>query len=303
MEEVLAARQRYPPHSIRRARALHDLIFWSSMGVLAAAGTLIVLLIAAFLLREGLPLIARDGLLRFLTDSGWWPRDGSFNMLPMMLASLLLTIGALTLATPFSLAFAIHTTFRGPPAFVSALRALVEASAAVPTVVYGLWGVTTIVPLINMIAPPGASLLAGILVVALMIFPTITILVQAALQAVPAGHIQAASALGVSQSQILLRIVLPAARHGILSAMVLGAARAIGETMVVLMVCGNIVQIPTSLLQPVRTLTANIALEMPYAMGDHRASLFVVGLLTLLLVSGMVAVGEWVGTRGRVSSR
>lgn len=301
MGEVSIDPQR--PHMVRRARALHDLIFWSSMGVLAAAGTLIVVLIAAFLFGEGLPLIARDGLLRFLTDSGWWPRDGSFNMLPMVLASLFLTIGALALATPFSLAFAVYTTFRGPPEFVSALRVLVEASAAVPTVVYGLWGVTSIVPIVNMFAPPGASLLAGIAVVALMIFPTITMLAQAALQAVPLGYVQAASALGVSQSQTILRVVLPAARHGILSAMVLGAARAIGETMVVLMVCGNIVQIPTSLFQPVRTLTANIALEMPYAMGDHRASLFVVGLLTLLLVSCMVAVGEWVGARGRVSSQ
>lgn len=269
------------------------------MGLLAATGALIIVLIALFLMTEGLSLIAKDGPLRFVTDVGWWPREGSFNMLPMVLASLFLTVGALALATPFCLAVATYTTFRAAPALASALRMLVEASAAVPTVVYGLWGVTSIVPMISKLAPPGASLLAGIVVVAVMIFPTMTMLAQAALRTVPLGYMQAATALGVSQSQTLLRVVLPAARHGILSAMVLGAARAIGETMVVLMVCGNIVQVPTSLFEPVRTLTANIALEMPYAMGDHRASLFVVGLLTLLLVGCMVAVGEWVGTRGR----
>lgn len=286
-----------PP--LQPARALHDVFFWASMGVLAIAGSLIVGLIAVFLLGEALPLIVRDGPLRFLRDPGWWPRDGSFNMLPMVVASLLLTLGALALATPFSLAFALHTTFRGPPVLAQGLRALVQASAAIPTVVIGLWGITAIVPLVNLVAPPGASLLAGIVVVALMIFPTITMLVQAALQAVPPAYAQAACALGVPASQTMLRVVLPAARHGILSAMVLGAARAIGETMVVLMVCGNIVQVPTSLFQPVRTLTANIALEMPYAMGDHRASLFVAGLLMLLLVSGLVAAAEWVGARAR----
>lgn len=286
---------------VRRPRRLHDLLFWSSMCLLAASGALIVVLIAVFLLAESQALIAKDGLLRFVTDAGWWPRDGSFNMLPMVLASLFLTMGALALATPFSLAVATCTTFLGAPHWVTPLRMLVEASAAVPTVVYGLWGVTSIVPLINALAPPGASLLAGIVVVALMIFPTITLLAQAALRAVPPGYVQASTALGVSRSQTLLRVVLPAARPGIFSAMVLGAARAIGETMVVLMVCGNIVQVPTSVFQPVRTLTANIALEMPYAMGDHRASLFVVGLLTLLLVTCMVVAGEWVGVRGRAA--
>ena len=135
--------------------------------------------------------------------------------------------------------------------------------------------------------------------VALMIIPTITVLTQSALQTVPQAYIQGAAALGVSNSQILLRVVIPSASQGIFSAMVLGAARAIGETMVVLMVCGNIVQVPTSLFEPVRALTANIALEMPYAMGDHRASLFVAGLVMLLLVSALVALGEWAGMRQR----
>ncbi|PKM29963.1 MAG: phosphate ABC transporter permease subunit PstC [Gammaproteobacteria bacterium HGW-Gammaproteobacteria-11] len=274
-------------------------LFWPIMGGLALMGALIIVLIVAFLLREGFPLLAQGGITRFFTDEGWWPLEASFNMTPMLLASLYLTLGALVVATPLSLAIALVTTFKASAGLARLLRNLVELSAAVPTVVYGLWGVTSIVPILNMWNPPGASLLAGILVVALMIIPTITLLTQSALQTVPQAYIQGAAALGVSSSQTLLRIVIPSASQGIFSAMVLGAARAIGETMVVLMVCGNIVQVPTSLFDPVRALTANIALEMPYAMGDHRASLFVAGLVMLMLVSVLVALGEWAGTRQR----
>lgn len=286
-----------PPSS-----ALRGWAFWSAMTMLALLGAAIVFLIVAFLLREALPLISKGGFTRFFTDEGWWPRDASFNMTPMVTASLYLTVGALLVATPLSLAISLVTTFMAPVGLARLMRNLVELSAAVPTVVYGLWGLSAIVPLINMWSPPGASLVAGMLVVALMIIPTITVLTQSALQTVPFAYVQGAAALGVSENQTLLRIVVPAARQGIFSAMVLGAARAIGETMVVLMVCGNVVQVPTSLFEPVRALTANIALEMPYAMGEHRASLFVAGLLMLLLVSVLVAAGEWVGRRQREMS-
>lgn len=279
--------------------ALRGWAFWSAMAMMALLGAAIVFLIVVFLLGEGLPLIGQGGLARFFTDEGWWPRDASFNMTPMVLASLYLTVGALLVATPLSLAISVVTTFKAPTGLARLMRNLVELSAAVPTVVYGLWGVSAIVPIINQLSPPGASLLAGVLVVALMIIPTITVLTQSALQTVPVCYLQGAAALGISENQSLLRLVVPAARQGIFSAMVLGAARAIGETMVVLMVCGNIVQLPTSVFEPVRALTANIALEMPYAMGDHRASLFVAGLLMLLLVSVLVVVGEWVGRRQR----
>jgi len=274
-------------------------LFWPAMAVLALMAAMIIFLIIAFLLGEGVPLIAQGGIFRFFSDEGWWPLEASFNLAPMLLASLYLTIGALVVATPLSLAIALVTTFKAPAGLARLLRNVVELSAAVPTVVYGLWGVTSIVPILNMWSPPGASLMAGILVVALMIIPTITVLTQSALQTVPRAYTQGAAALGVSSSQTLLRVVIPSASQGIFSAMVLGAARAIGETMVVLMVCGNIVQVPTSLFDPVRALTANIALEMPYAMGDHRASLFVAGLVMLLLVSALVALGEWAGMRQR----
>lgn len=283
-----------------RRRVRGDPVTWALIGLLAAIATAIVLAIAGFLVGEALALVEKGGIARFLTDDGWWPRDQSFNLLPMVAASVALTLGAVALATPLALAFAIYGVFYAPAALRSTLHHLVSASAAVPTVIYGLWGVATVVPLLATLtaSASGASLLAGIVVVAIMIFPTLAILSQSALQAVPQSYRLAASALGISRIATLSGVVLPAARHGIFSAMVLGAARAIGETMVVLMVCGNIVQLPDSLLAPVRTLTANIALEMPYAMGDHRASLFVSGLVVLLLVTSLVAVSG-LASRGR----
>lgn len=282
-----------------RRGALVDAAFWASMASLAVVGSLIVALIGAFLIQESIPLIRERGLAVFLSDPGWWPRDGSFNMAPMALASVLLTCGALALATPLALGLAVQLVFSRHRSLARPLHGLLEAGAAVPTVIYGLWGVTVVVPLINAYSAPGASLLAGIIVVAIMIFPTITLLTREALAAVPASYWQAAAGLGVSPTQTILRIVLPAARPGILSAMMLGAARAIGETMVVLMVCGNIVQVPDSMFAPVRTLTANIALEMPYAMGEHRGALFVAGLLMFLLVGALVLLADAVARTPR----
>lgn len=269
-----------------------DVLMWAFFTAAAALATLILVLIAAFLLREAAPLVSEGGFTRFFTDNGWWPKDQSFEMTPMLLSSLLLTLGATLLAAPFAIGMAVFMVFVGPPWLTKLIRRLVEASAAVPTVVYGLWGVTTIVPLLNLIKPPGASLLAGVIVLALMILPTITILSREALQMVPSSFVQASSALGISQTKTLLHVVLPAAWPGICASLVLGAARAIGETMAVLMVCGNIVQVPSSVLDPVRALTANIALEMPYALDSHRASLFVAGLMVLLLVTALVTVRE-----------
>ena len=281
-------------------RPLADMASWGLVAGGAAVASVLVLMIAGYLLAESLPLLWQGGLTRFFADDGWWPLDGQFNMLPMVSASLLLTLASLLLATPLSLVFATCTVFYSPPVLSALLQRLVDVSAAVPTVIYGLWGLATVLPALGAIWPAaGASLLAGVLVMAIMIFPTLTVLIQSALQAVPPTYAQAAQALGVGRSATLLRVVLPAAQPGIAAAMALGAARAIGETMVVLMVCGNVVQMPGSPLDPVHTLTANIALEMPYAMGAHRRSLFVAGLLVLLLVACLVATSETVAQRVR----
>ena len=161
---------------------------------------------------------------------------------------------------------------------------MLELLAGIPSVVYGLWGLVVLVPIIQGWQPPGASVLAGILVLALMIVPTVALFADAALRQVPMHLISAAAALGMRRWTITTKVMLPAARHGIGAGVMLAFGRALGETLAMVMVCGNIVQVPASLFDPVRTLTANIALEMAYAQGAQRSALFASGLALLALV-------------------
>lgn len=254
------------------------------LGLAAALVAVLLGLVVAFLARESWPLLRDIGLGRFLTDAGWHPTEQSYGLLPMLTATLAASFGALLLAAPLGLASALFCRFYAPPALARAYRRLVGLLAGIPSVVFGFWGLTVLVPLIARWEPPGASLLAAVLILALMVLPTVALTSEAALGAVPAAWLQGATALGLSRRGMLLGVAIPAARRGIVAGLLLAAARALGETMAVLMVAGNVVQTPASLFDPVRTLTANIALEMAYATGDHRASLFVSGLLLTALV-------------------
>lgn len=248
----------------------------------------VVLLILVFLLSESWPVLQHVSVWRFFSDDAWHPAQDLYNITPMLSATLLSTLGALLLATPLGIASALFTRYYAPPALAAWYRRLIELLAGIPSVVYGLWGLTTLAPLIGQLHPPGVSLLTAILVLALMILPTIALTVDSALRAVPVAYHHSAAALGLSRWAIIKNIILPAAHSGITSSVMLAAGRAIGETMAVLMVAGNVVQHPYSLFASVRTLTANIALEMSYAMGDHRAALFVAGLALMLMVLLMV---------------
>lgn len=269
-----------------------DLWFSLVLRVLAMASTVLLALIIAFLVKESWPLFtdmfidseSNGAWLSLFQSAGWYPLEGQFGMAPMIWASLAVTLGALALALPVGLACAMFLQFFAPAALAPGFRLLLNLLAGVPSVVFGLWGLTRLVPLIISWQPPGTSLLAAILVLSLMILPTVALTSAAALAAVPRELTAAATALGLRRNTRILQVILPAAKSGILSGAMLAAARALGETMAVLMVAGNVVQNPSGLFEPVRVLTANIALEMAYAMGGHRASLFASGLLLTLLV-------------------
>jgi len=158
--------------------------------------------------------------------------------------------------------------------------------------VYGFWGLTTLAPLIGRLHPPGTSLITGIFILTLMVLPTVALTAEAALAGVPESYLRGAAALGLSRWGMIRGIAIPAAKRGIIAGILLAAGRAAGETMAVLMVCGNVVQRPHSLFDPVRTLTANIALEMAYALGDHRSALFVSGLVLMCLTLALVVAAE-----------
>ncbi len=255
-----------------------------SLGVLALGAALILLLVLAFLLREAWPVLSGAGWQRFIFDQSWYPLENSFGLAPMFWATLAVGFGAITLAAPIGLAGAIFTRFYASKAIARIYRLVLALLAGIPSVVYGLWGLTVLVPLIARWQPPGASLLAAILILALMIIPTVALTSISALSSVPPALQQGAAALGLTRKGMILGVIVPAARAGIFSGIVLAIARALGETMAVLMVAGNVVQNPSSLFAPVRVLTANIALEMAYASGTHRAGLFASGLLLTVLV-------------------
>jgi phosphate transport system permease protein len=263
------------------------------LGGIAAAAALaasaLFVLIVVFVFKESWPALRQIDLVRFLFDPAWHPTEGLFGLTPMLAASLAASAGALLLATPLGLASALFCHYYAPPMVARLYRWAIVVLSGLPSVVLGLWGLTVVVPLIAWIEPPGASLLAGILILTLMIAPTIALTTEASLAAVPLAYWRGAAALGLSREGAIAHVVLPATRAGIAAGVLLAGARALGETMAIAMVAGNVVQTPTNFFDPVRTLTANIALEMAYATGTHRASLFVSGLLLTALVLSLAA--------------
>ncbi len=260
-----------------------------SLSVMVGA---IALLIIVFLILESLPVLNHVGITRFFTDSSWNPTAGFYNLLPMLWGTLLAMVGSVLIATPIGILSAVFCQFYASPAVARLYRRLIELLAGIPSVVYGFWGLVVLVPLIGRMHPPGPSLLAGIAILTIMILPTIALVADASLAKVPASYLQGAAALGLSQWTTIRRIVFPAAKSGLFTGLILETGRAIGETMAILMVCGNVVQTPKRLFDPIRTLTANIALEMAYATGDHRSALFVSGLVLMGLIVLLVAVAE-----------
>ncbi len=307
--------QRSPePHARRSLRMLaaerpvgarRDWVLSSVTRFSAIATGALLFTIVAFLLIDSAPALREIGPLRFALDDSWHPApsaaDGTFGLLPMLVGTLLASAGALALALPLGILAAVFQRYFAPRVIAVPFRTVVELLAGIPSVVYGFWGLVVVVPLVRQLAPPGPSLLAGALILALMILPTVALTADAALASVPVSLLRGASALGLSRSSIVRHVALPAARRGLLSGAILAAGRAIGETMAILMVCGNVVQVPSSVFDPVRTLTAGIALEMAYALELHRSALFVCGLVLMAAVTLLVVCAERAG-RQRTSS-
>ena len=215
----------------------------------------------------------------------------------MLAASLVSSALAMLLVLPTGLIVAIWGRFYAPPGLAHIYRIFMGIMASIPSVVYGLWGLVVLVPLINRIAPPGASLLAGVLILSLMIFPILVLQADLALESAAKRHLAPALALGVSWWAAIRHVLLPASWAELIPAALLQSGRALGETMAVLMVCGNVVQWPTSLFTPVRTLTANIALEMAYATEVHQTALFASGWLLMFLVMALMLGARYLKAR------
>jgi len=255
------------------------------------SGGLLITLIVVFLFTGAWPTMESGLFPKLFTDETWQPgsdRDPQYGLLPMLAASVLVTVLAVVIAAPLGIAGAVFHRFYLPDRLEKWNHRLLELLAGVPSVVFGFWGLVVLVPAINRIDPPGQSLLAAGVVLALMILPMVGLTSQAALRTVPESQLLAAAGLGLGRARTILQIALPAARSGIGGGIVLAIARAIGETMAVVMVCGNIAQYPSSIFDPVRPITATIALEMGYATATHKSLLYSAGLILVLVVGSLV---------------
>ncbi len=251
----------------------------------AFSATASLLLIALFILKEGVPFIIKVGLKSFLLSSEWNPAAEKFGIYPMIIASLWVTLGAMLIGAPLGVAGAIFLTQFVPRSIMRIIKPMIELLAGIPSVVYGFMGVMVLAPFIrNYLGGPGLSLLAGSIILGVMVLPTVISISTDAINAVPKTYLEGALALGATRWQSVHMVILKAARSGIIASIILAMGRAVGETMAVIMVAGNAVRIPHSALDPVRTLTANIALEMGYATGLHRQALFATGVVLFVVV-------------------
>lgn len=264
---------------------------------LAWTSASIIVLIFLFLFWESGPALAKVGADTW-GGGGWFPGEDNFDLGPIIAGSLVLTLGAVVWSFPLAVSLAIAIRFYLPPLLSGLLKSCIELTAGIPSVVFGFWALTRIVPEIGRLNPEGSGqvLVTGILVLGFMMIPIGALGTEAALSSVPAEYLKAATALGLPRSRTVFQVALPCALPGIAAAFVLQATRALGETMAVLMVSGNVAQIPGNLFQPVRALTANIALEMGYASGLHRSALFASGLL-LFAVVALFVMGTGYGFR------
>jgi phosphate transport system permease protein len=274
------------------SRSNIDRLLWQALRLIALLTGSLLLLVVGFVIHDAWPALQHIGLRRFFTDPDWYPTEGTYRLTSMVWGTVWATAGSILLAAPLGILSALFCHFYAPPLLSRWYRRLIELLAGIPSVVFGFWGLVVLVPIIHRWHPPGPSLLAGILILTLMILPTIMLVAHASLAQVPVAYIHSATALGIGRWAMIWRVLLPAARFGLLTGILLGLVRALGETMAVLMVCGNVVQTPSHVFDPIRTLTANIALEMAYALGHHRAALFVSGLLLMGLVVLTVGLAE-----------
>lgn len=267
------------------------LIAFSSIASLAA--------ITFFIFREGLPLIFKVGIVNFLTGKEWSPSNGEFGILPMVLSSVWITLGALIIGVPTGISCAVFLAEIIGDKTRKILKPAIELLASIPSVVYGFIGVVILVPFIReAFGGPGFSLLAGSIILGIMILPTIISISTDSLKAVPNSFREASISMGATRWQTTIFVTLKAARTGILASVILGMGRAIGETMAVIMVAGNALNIPHSLLNPIRPLTSNIALEMGYATGDHQKALFATGIVLFIFIMILNVTATYISRLG-----
>ncbi len=251
----------------------------------ACISILAVVLICVFLFANGIPAISEIGVGKFLGGTSWKPSNDIYGIFPMIIGSLYVTAGAMIIGVPIGILTAVFMARFCPKGIYKVAKPAIELLAGIPSVVYGFFGLMVIVPLIRkLFGGSGTSMLAASVVLGIMILPTIIGVSESAIRAVPESYYEGSLGLGASHERSVFFAVLPAAKSGILAGVILGLGRAVGETMAVVMVAGNQAIIPEKLTQGVRTMTANIVLEMGYATDLHREALIATAVVLFVFI-------------------
>lgn len=264
--------------------------------IAACASILAVALICIFLFANGIPAIREIGFVKFITGDIWRPGNNLFGISTMIVGSLYVTAGAIIIGVPIGILTSVFMAMYCPKRIYRPLKAATELLAGIPSVVYGFFGLVVVVPLIRDLgqnlraaglvekAGDGNNILTTSLILGMMILPTIIGTTESAMRAVPDHYYEGALALGATKERSIFRIIIPAAKSGVIAGIVLGIGRAIGETMAVIMIAGNQPRFASSILEGVRTLTGNIVIEMGYATGLHREALIATGVVLFVFI-------------------
>lgn len=244
-----------------------------------------VIVICFFLFEQGFPAIGEIGVLDFLTGTVWKPLEGQFGIFPMIVGSIYVTAGAIIIGVPVGLLCAVFMAKFCPSGIYRIMKPAVDLLAGIPSIVYGFFALMVIVPVVQTLTgTSGKGILSASIMLAIMILPTIVSVSEAAIRAVPESYYEGSLALGATHERSVFFATLPAAKSGIMAGVVLGIGRAIGETMAVSMVAGNQPILPDSILSGVRTMTANVIIEMGYAEGLHREALIATAVVLFVFI-------------------
>lgn len=262
----------------------------------ASISVISIIVIFYFIFEGGVPFMLDYGIGKFLFGSVWTPSNSTpqYGILPMIVGSIVITIGAIIIGVPTGVFTSVFMARFCPPKLYKFLKPAINMMAAIPSIVYGFFALRVVVPLMkSWVGGTGMNILTASILLGIMVLPTIIGMSEASLRAVPKSYYEGSVALGATHERSVLRVVVPAAKSGIISAIILGVGRAIGETMAVILVAGNQPRIPSSLTQGVRTMTTNIVLEMAYAAGQHREALIataVVLFIFIIIINGAFSI-------------
>lgn len=246
-----------------------------------------IIVICYFIFKNGVPFILQTGIAKFLMGTDWKPTAAppSFGILPMIVGSIYVTIGSILVGVPIGVLTAVFMAFYCPNRLYKILKPAVNLMAGIPSIIYGFFGLMVFVPIVrSWWGGTGMTVFTASVLLGIMILPTIIGLSESSLRTVPASYYQGSIALGATHERSLMRVVVPAAKSGILAAIILGIGRSIGETMAVIMIAGNQPIVPESIKMGTRTMTANIVLEMAYATGAHREALIATGVVLFIFI-------------------